>query len=275
MQYVKNENLQLKQGLRYFGIFVLTMAVLGIVALVDLTMLGTKAHWSTFDKVRVKTYLKTGAFFGYITPPISVLSFVHYGSIIGNAAISSELPDIKNMHFLREVLMDSKGNAAKKDDSFETRLQHHEEAAVRLFRKNGTNRYMREVKQRVPFNDFGLPLFDDWMVLLCTDIVAGKPKTSFLAWGMGATTDKNAPSFFGNQLGKYGGLMPLHWINGLEREGIMKGYWMLLTETDDTSSFSYEARREQPSVRKSKWLKQVKTYHEQGKGYSAKELYEL
>jgi hypothetical protein len=127
-------------------------------------------------------------------------------------------------------------------------------------------------------NPFGVLLFDDWRILLCTDICDGQPKTSFLVWGMGVTYDENGPGFFWKQIENVfpvGGVYItkcLSTFNRLEKEGIAKGYWCLLTESDDTSSFSYEARKMTEGERKYKWLQEIKVWHNQGKGISSSNI---
>lgn len=153
------------------------------------------------------------------------------------------------MEFYREMLM---------NPSFTEEIQKFERRNIAAFRQTGQTRFVKEIKQRVYFGQYQNSMYDDWMVLLCTDIIQGKPRTSYLVWGMGVTTDPNAYQFFGRQSGIIGNIVPMRWINQLETEGMAKGYWCLLTESNATSAFSYEARYLKPAVRKQAWLDSIK-----------------
>ena len=163
------------------------------------------------------------------------------------------------MRFLREkVVLDSAG--------FRERLVEHEAGAMRRFRASGRNEYVTEVVHRLDFMRWGIPLFDDWAMLLRTDIVDGRPSTAFFLWGMGIVLDERAPVFFGNQLdGAFGVQPPLAWFNRLEPEGLACGYWVNLTESPETSFFSRSAGR----MSRAKWHEITRERHLNGLGRSA------
>lgn len=232
----------------------------------DLHYVGSKSHWSTFDKARVTIYMRTGIAVAYIFPNFKPFSMIHNVAVLGNAYLNKRLPDIDAIDLARDMLLSTKGNPRKTKDSFNDKLMNHESRAIKNYKLTGATRYVNEISQYVSFYSYGMPFYDVWKVLICTDIVNGKPKTSYLVWGMGVTTDKNAPIFFGNQVGGVGKLIPLRWFNCLEREGLAKGYWSLLTETNETSKFSYEARYLKPAQRKQIWLNEMIIYHKKGFG---------
>lgn len=252
--------------------FAIGVCAFTLVAITDLHYVGAKKRWSGFDKLRVMVYLKTGVGATHILPNIKMFSMIKNTATLGNAFLNKELPDIAAIKQYRKILLNAVGNPNIANDSFREKLKKHEATAVGIYKKSGKKRYVNDVLQRVSYREYGLPFHDEWMVLLCTDIVNGKPKTSFLVWGMGVVTDERSPVVFGSQNGKLGKLIPLHWTNCLEREGLAKGFWTLLSETNETSMFSYTARYQKPQERKNNWLNKVKEYHQSGKGISADEL---
>jgi len=248
----------------------------------DLHYLGSKNQWNLFDKVRIKTYLKSGILVGYLTPPIGPLKAIHYSSVLGNAFLNKELPEIENMDFTRQILMRTGGNPSKRrnlginySDSFVTKLRQHENQAMLQFYKTGKTSYTKDYAQTLKFSSYGIPMYDIWMVYVTTNIVNRVPKTAYLVWGMGVATDKNSEVFFGGQMGILQYILPLKWFNKLESQGLAKGYWSLMTEDNESSEFSYTKRFLQPSTRKSIWLKQTYLRHQKGLGKNANEIISL
>lgn len=241
----------------------------------DLHYLGAKPKWSGFDRIRMRAYLRTAGAIGSLVPSVGPLGLVRTGAELGQAAVDKQLPSTSSLQFVRRLVLDTPGRSgSKRDDSFRRHLEQHEQTAVERYRTTGESRYVREIKQRIPFQGYGLPFFDDWMILLCSDVVDGQPMTSFLVWGMGMVPDGRAPTFFQGQLGWVGRAVPLHWISALEREGVAKGYWVLLTESDETSRFSYEARHQKPEERKQEWLDKIEILHSQGQGMRVGDMYQ-
>jgi hypothetical protein len=242
----------------------------------DLHYLGNKNTWNTFDKIRIKIYLKSVIYVGYITPPLGPLRMVHYSSVLGNAFLNKEIPDVSTLEFPRNMLMSTEGNTLESSnnasDSFNTKLIEHEKKALSRYKKLGYTNYTHDYPQFLSFGKYGFPLYDIWMVLITTNIVDGKPKTSYLVWGMGVTTDYKSESFFGEQLGLVGKITPLKWYNKLEKEGLAKGYWTLVTESPNTSEISYTKRYWPASKRKKFWLSETLQRHRNGHGTSAQEI---
>lgn len=251
-------------------LFILSYAM---IIFVDLHYLGNKNHWNTFDRIRIKTYLKSVIYVGYITPPIGQFRMVHYSSRLGNAFLNKEIPDISILEFPRNMLMAAEGNTQKTpkntSDSFTTKLLAHEKKALQRYRKWGYTQYTHDYPQFISFSKYGFPLYDVWMVLITTNIIHGEPKTSFLVWGMGVTTDYKSETFFGQQLGILGKITPLKWYNKLEKEGLAKGFWTLVTESPETSEISHTKRYWSPNKRKQYWLNSTLIRHQQGNGQSA------
>jgi hypothetical protein len=253
-----------KKWLKWIGITVATLIVLSILAWADCDYLKDKPKWNTFDKVRAKVYYKTGALCGTLVPPCGkTLSYIHYMAAELNIYLNKQLPPLGKPHpimrYFRRLLLSS--------DSFCKELRSHEAKAINNFKSTGSIRFEREITQRVYF--WG-SFFDDLRIYLCTDIYDGQPKTSFLVWGMGITEDPNGCEFFGKQMPV---LKPvLCCFNRLAQTGVGKDYWILLSESDETSAFSYEAVTETRQQRINKWLEKTRTLHKSGKGFSAAEL---
>jgi hypothetical protein len=249
---------------------------------IDLHYLGSQKHWNVFDRIRIKTYLKSGILVGYLTPPIGPLRAIHYSSVLGNAFLNKELPDRDNMDFYRNLLMHTAGNSSKKQkntikypDSFATKLRHHEQLAILQFSRTGKTSFTKDYSQTIELSSYGIPMYDVWIIYITTTVINRAPKTAYLVWGMGVATDKNSEVFFGGQMGTLQHVLPLKWFNKLESQGLAKGYWSLLTEENGTSEFSYSKRFLKPGTRKSIWLKNNQLRHLQGIGKNANEIISL
>ena len=266
----------------YAGKILLFLLAYIFLIFMDLHYLGSKNQWNLFDKIRIKTYLKSGILVGYLTPPIGPLKAIHYSSVLGNAFLNKELPEIENLEFTRQILMRTEGNPSKRrnlglnySDSFVTKLRQHENQAMLQFYKTGKTSYTKDYAQTLKFSSYGIPMYDIWMVYVTTNIVNRVPKTAYLVWGMGVATDKNSEGFFGGQMGILQHILPLKWFNKLESQGLAKGYWSLMTEDNETSEFSYTKRFLQPYMRKSIWFRQTYLRHHNGLGKNANEIISL
>ena len=135
-------------------------------------------------------------------------------------------------------------------------------------------------KEKVSFWKYGVPIHDYWAIRLRTDIVNGSPKSSFIVWGLGIVTDHRNAKLFGPQLDPIAGAIGLKgedlisWTTKVESEGIAKPYWILITDTPETSAFSYDAMRKAPSVRKKEWALATHTIHKSGQGSSVQNLFD-
>ncbi|EOR95196.1 hypothetical protein ADIARSV_1684 [Arcticibacter svalbardensis MN12-7] len=225
--------------------------ILCFIALIflDLHVIEQKASWSAFDRFRVKVYLKTCFIAGKCIPPLGSLKTIRGINTLTESFVNKELPPISSMAFYRNLLSDN--------PSFTDELKKFNLQNLKTNRITGQIQFVKEIKQRVYFGDYEDSMHDDWMILLCTNIIAGQCKTSYLVWGMGVTTDEKSYTFFSKQSSIIGTVVPLKWLNQLEREDMAKGYWVLLTESDSTSQFSYSARYLEPAVRKENWLNSI------------------
>ena len=115
-------------------------------------------------------------------------------------------------------------------------------------------------------------MFDDWAVLLAATFDTNGSQMSYFVWGMGVVPDERAPEFFGKQLGDLSFLFPLKWSNRLEEYGLAKGYWVLLTESETTSGFSYEARKLNSKQRKRRFVEKTKALHANRGGKTLSEI---
>lgn len=249
------------------AVAVMIGAVTAPLAMGDLVYLGQKDGWSLFDKVRVKAYLEVGGWLGTLVPPIGKGKGIHYVAQIGDAYLDRDLPRTSAMNFLREVVMTSPG--------FRKRFQRHEARAL----ASGKSTYISNIVQAVKFDSVGLPFTDHFAIMLRTDVVNGKPKSGFLVWGLGAIVDKRNPSGLGPQYDKVAAHFGLkggdliRWTCHMEKEGLAKPYWVLISERPETSSFSHEAVRIPAAQRRATWNRATRKLHASGNGYSVAELY--
>ena len=240
----------------------------------NLAQLGHKSRWSTFDKVRVKSYFEPLGLAGSLVPPIGPAKGIHHVSSLGDAYFDGDLPKKSTMNFLREVVMTSPGNG-KAGNDFKSRFMRHEQIAV----SSGKKVHISNITQAVPFHRYGLPFVDHFAITMRTDIIDGKPKSSFIVWGLGVIADHRNPSNLGPQYDHVAKILNLEggdlirWTCNLEREGLAKPYWVLITENDETSKFSHEAVRKRPSQRKGEWHTTTRLLHKSGKGMSVSQLY--
>ena len=245
----------------------------------DLAQLGKKSEWSSFDKIRVKSYLEVAGLIGWAAPPVGPLKGIHHWSRLGDAYIDSHLPPESTMSFLRQAVLESPGDRGK-GNSFKNNFYSHEQTAMHRYNTSGQTVYTSDIVQKVSFWKYGVPIHDYWAIRLRTDIVNGSPKSSFIVWGLGIVTDHRNAKLFGPQLDPIAGAIGLKgedlisWTTKVESEGIAKPYWILITDTPETSAFSYGAMRKAPSVRKKEWALATHTIHKSGQGSSAQNLFD-
>ncbi len=268
-------------------------------AYLDLRALGHNSNWSSFEKTRVKLYLETAGLIGFLVPPIGKLpSAIHHGATAGDAYLDGNYPSMGVMRFFRRVLLDSYEHDEKK--GFRARFQAHEDKAMSRWESNSRKKqYVRHFKQKVQFDDYAhLQISDSWEIVLRTDVVDGKPKSSFCVCGMGIVEDERGPAYFGNQINRpireYNKSVKnnskrkrftawlasldfereLAWINRVEQEELATPYWVLLTELDETSEYSHDAVKQKYRKRVADWHERVDLLLSNGGGVSVKELYE-
>jgi hypothetical protein len=240
-----------------FAVLIVLFALVAF-AVWDMHRLGRDGGWDSFQVVRARVYLITGSVLAGLLPPVGPLALLNKFSTHAFYFATHRLPNISAMDPLRELLLHS----GDPGETLCARLNDHEKKT----RFSGKRVLETRFNQRVWFSERWLPLFDDWSIVVRTTISNGSYATSFLVWGMGVVPDERAPEFFGRQIGPWAKLVPLAWTNYLEIEGVAKGYWVLLTETNQTSAFSYEARHKSPRTRIAAWRKIVDRQHKEGKG---------
>ncbi len=125
----------------------------------------------------------------------SLLSFAFAyptASALALAVVSRSLPDPGHAVSIREELQ------AQAD--FMQLIKRHEDRALARYRSAGDSVFVAREIYRVDASFFlPMPLYDDWEVWIRTDIVGGRPATSFLI-RLGLIKDENMPLFFGDQL---------------------------------------------------------------------------
>ena len=240
----------------------------------DLANLGHKSSWTSFDKLRVKSYFEPIGWATSLVPSIGPVKGIHHVSSLGDAYFDGDLPNETTMNFLREVVMTSPGNTNKGDD-FKTKFERHEKKAV----ASGKNTHISNITQAVPFHRYGLPFVDHFAITMRTDVVNGAPKSSFIVWGLGVIADQRNPKNLGPQYDDVAKILNLEggdlirWTCNLEREGLAKPYWVLITERSETSKFSHEAVQKSSTQRKSEWHATTRNLHMSGNGMAVSELY--
>ena len=117
-----------------------------------------------------------------------------------------------------------------------------------------------------------MTVFDDWAVLLAGTANKKTIQLAYFVWGMGIVPDERGPEFFGKQFGKLSFLFPLKWSNRLEEYGLAKGYWVLLTESDQTSGFSYQARKKKSAQRRRQFVIQTQKLHASNSGKTLEDI---
>ena len=230
----------------------------------DLNYLGNKPAWNQFDKARVKTYMLTWSMVGMIVPPIGPLEHIGDIAVHGYHFTTKTLPDNKSIDALRGILVDE--SFCKKLAAFANTLKIGNASEPKWATKR--------IVHRVFFGtDFGMGnIFDDWAVVLAGTASGDGIQLSYFVWGLGIVPDERAETFFGQQLGPLAIIFPLRWSNRVEEYGLAKGYWVLLTESDATSGFSYQARTQKSGYRISRFLAETRKIHFSGEGKTYGEL---
>jgi hypothetical protein len=161
----------------------------------------------------------------------AVFYFRNVSMLLGAAFLHTTPPYswVKNV---RKDLMEQAG--------FQKILKKHEAVATARYQNSGRKNYTNSYNYKLSISMFDMPFFSDyWQTLVRTDIVRGKPKTSFLI-RLGIVKDKNAETFFSQQCQSKMGRGALTFLiktyNKLFDWGILKPYRINITESDVTSS---------------------------------------
>ncbi|KXB09473.1 hypothetical protein AKJ60_00120 [candidate division MSBL1 archaeon SCGC-AAA385M11] len=149
-------------------------------------------------------------------------------------------------------------------DSFVKLLKKHEKKTLQGYRQTGKAVYTKMYLHRTHTGMFGLSsFFDVWQTWVRTDIVNGKPLTSFLV-RLGVVKDENAAQFFGSQsksdLVRWSLQSAVGLLNKLFDWGVLKTYRLNITEMDQTTSVGRKR------ISREKWSRMVYELHRQGKG---------
>jgi hypothetical protein len=238
------------------------LPIMGL-GLYDLHQLGDKPSWNNFDQARAKGYLLAGSIIGMVAPLIGPLRFINVFASHGYHFATNSLPDERGLDTFRDILT---------NDQFCTELEEFDAALKSGFTDANKSWVTKRIIQRVFFGQGSSSLFDDWAVVIAGTSHGGSTQISYFVWGMGIVPDERAPEFFGHQLGKLSFLFPLKWSNRLEEYGLAEGYWVLLTESDATSGFSYEARRQNSAQRIRNFVTETQILHASNKGKSLKSI---
>jgi hypothetical protein len=157
-------------------------------------------------------------------------------------------------------------NDLQSQESFINMLVEHERITVKRFRNTGESLFVKKYIHKTPTSMFDIHSFHDlWEVWVRTDIVNGRPLTSYLI-RLGLIKDTNAVSFFSNQCSTSFCKTVMKSLLGLYNKmfdwGIFKPIRLNITESDDTSTVS----RERLDLKE--WNKMIGKIHEEERGIS-------
>ncbi len=187
----------------------------------------------------------------------SLLSFAFAypaATFLGLSVVTRSLPDPVHAVSIREAL--------QVQADFMQLIKQHEDRALARYRSAGDTVFVARNIYRVDASFFlPIPLYDDWEVWMRTDIVDGKPATSFLI-RLGLIKDENMPVFFGDQL-KSGWASSLfrsviHGYNRCHEWGNFLPIRLNITESNATTSISRER------LELDEWNRQSAVIHRSG-----------
>jgi hypothetical protein len=172
------------------------------------------------------------------------------------ALVTQTLPNPDHLTRIRNNLLDQ--------DNFVAMLTDHEKIALRRFNATGDTLFVKKYIHKTPTSMFDLNrLHDLWEVWVRTDIVEGRPLTSFLV-RLGLIKDTQAETFFSGQCTSEicRSLLrsALNIYNKMFDWGIFKPIRLNITESDETSSIC----RKRISL--NEWHQMVHQLHKQKKG---------
>lgn len=170
--------------------------------------------------------------------------------------IFRKLPDSGHLSRIRDDLLSQ--------DNFIGLLKKHEKTAVNRFSQTGGSVFVKKYIYRTPTSMFDIHSFHDfWEVWVRTDIVGGRPFTSFLI-RLGLIKDTNAEGFFSSQCRTRFCKTMMKSLLGLYNKmfdwGIFKPIRLNITEIDDTSTVS----RKRLDLRQ--WNEMVGKMHREERG---------
>jgi hypothetical protein len=177
--------------------------------------------------------------------------------------ISNTLPDSDHIARIR--------NDLQSQDSFIKMLAKHEQLTVQRFDETAERVFVKKYIHQTPTSMFDIHAFHDfWEVWVRTDIINGKPWTSYLV-RLGLIKDTNAEMFFSNQCNSYLCTSIMKFLIGAYNKGFDWGVFspirLNITEIDETSSIS----RKRISLKK--WNELVHKIHKREVGRSFMNAY--
>lgn len=177
--------------------------------------------------------------------------------------ISNTLPDSDHIVRIR--------NDLQSQDSFIKMLVNHEQLTVQRFKGTAEIVFVKKYIHQTPTSMFDIPDFHDfWEVWVRTDIINGKPLTSYLV-RLGLIKDTNAEMFFSNQCNSSLCASIMKFLIGAYNKGFDWGIFspirLNITEIDETSNIS----RNRLSLKK--WNELVHKIHEREGGRSFMNAY--
>jgi hypothetical protein len=172
--------------------------------------------------------------------------------------VTHRLPDSGHLSRIR--------NDLQSQENFMNLLAEHEKIAVQRFSNTGASLFVKKYIHKTPTSMFDIHSFHDfWEVWVRTDIMNGKPLTSYLV-RLGLIKDTNAEGFFSNQCNSGFCKTAMKSLLGLYNKmfdwGIFKPIRLNITELDDTSTVSRER------LELKRWNEMVGKIHEQKRGIS-------
>lgn len=183
------------------------------------------------------------------------LAFPNTSSLV-LSLLTRQLPDTHHIDRIRNDLLGQ--------ESFINMLVAHEKETLNRFKQVGQRSYLKKYIHKTPTSMFDLHSFHDyWQVWIRTDMVDGRPLTSFLV-RLGLIKDTNAETFFskqcGSQLAASAMRTGLSLYNSMFDWGVFKPIRLNITESNQTSSVS-RAR-----IKQQEWSEAVRKQHQQGVG---------
>ena len=172
--------------------------------------------------------------------------------------ISNTLPDSDHIVRIR--------NDLQSQDSFITMLAKHEKLTIKRFEETREILFVKNYIHQTPTSMFDIHSFHDfWEVWVRTDIINGKPLTSFLV-RLGLIKDTNAGSFFSNQCTSSYCKSFIKFMVGTYNKmfdwGIFNPIRLNITEIDETSSVSRKR------IALNEWNEMVNKIHKREIGMS-------
>ncbi|MCP3931732.1 MAG: hypothetical protein GY705_21865 [Bacteroidetes bacterium] len=177
-------------------------------------------------------------------------------SILVLSLLTHQLPDTRHIDRIRNDLL--------VQESFINMLVAHEKESLNRFEQDGQRSYLKRYIHKTPTAMFDLHSFHDyWQVWVRTDIVNGRPLTSFLV-RLGLIKDTNAETFFSNQcrseVAASAMRAGLSLYNNMFDWGVFKPIRLNITESDQSSSVS------RVRIKQHEWSEEVRKQHQQGVG---------